>query len=237
MRWADRRRWRQAVEVDSADPDPGVVITERLRLVPITSALAADLWQVHGDAEVARWYGTGMPTFEQVQESADLMETSWRLHDVHKWLAYNEDGEVVGRGGLSRTPIDDDWGQLYAFLPDEPWVREPHRESAAPFLAHAHWLEIGWALRREFWGQGYAAEIGRAGLDFAFGVLAARAVVSCTVAHNTRSQMVMRRIGMREVGTIHSQGIVEGSDQERPDAPFVVSVMLRGDWDMLLAGG
>ncbi len=29
-------------------------------------------------------------------------------------------GEVVGRGGLSRTPIDDDWGQVYSYLPDEP---------------------------------------------------------------------------------------------------------------------
>jgi RimJ/RimL family protein N-acetyltransferase len=47
-------------------------------------------------------------------------------------------------------------------------------EVRRPFVAHANWLEIGWALRRQFWGRGYAAEIGRAGLAFAFGVLGRR---------------------------------------------------------------
>ena len=112
-------------------------------------------------------------------------------------MAYDRHtNEIVGRGGLSRTPIEPDWGQLYAFLPDESWVHEAHR-SKRPFKAHAHWLEIGWALRRKHWGQGYASEIGRAGLTYAFDVLAMRAVVSCTARHNLRSRAVMERIGMR----------------------------------------
>jgi hypothetical protein len=37
------------------------------------------------------------------------MADSWRFHRVN--------GVVVGRGGLSRTPVDDDWGQLYAHSP------------------------------------------------------------------------------------------------------------------------
>lgn len=46
------------------------------------------------------------------------MGDSWRFHGVHKWLAYDRvSSQVVGRGGLSRTPVDDDWGQLYAYLP------------------------------------------------------------------------------------------------------------------------
>jgi len=139
-------------------------------------------------------------------------------------------GEVVGRGGLSRTPVDDDWGQLYAFLPAEPWVRVPD-EAGRPFLAHANWLEIGWALRRRFWGQGYASEIGRAGLEFAFGALGAQAVVSCTVRHNARSRAVMERIGMRYAGEIRSRGFVEGMEGEQDDAPFAVCVLLREDWD------
>ncbi|WP_201762031.1 MULTISPECIES: hypothetical protein [unclassified Nonomuraea] len=55
------------------------------------------------------------------------MGESWRLHGVHKWIAYDRmSGEVVGRGGLSRTPVDDDWDQIYAFLPAEPWMRVPY---------------------------------------------------------------------------------------------------------------
>jgi RimJ/RimL family protein N-acetyltransferase len=185
---------------------------------------------VHDDDEVWRWYGDERPTREQVEQRAAFMGESWRLHGVHKWIAYDRvSGEVVGRGGLSRTPVDDDWGQIYAFLPAQPWVRDVH-EVRRPFPAHAHWLELGWALRREFRGRGYAAEIGRAGLAFAFDVLGARAVVSCTVRHNVRSRAVMERIGMRYAGEIRSRGLIDGVDGEQDGAPYAVCVLLRGAW-------
>jgi RimJ/RimL family protein N-acetyltransferase len=204
--------------------------TKRLRLEPLGPAKASDLWRVHHEDEVSRWYGAEKPSLEQAGQWAKHMGDSWRFHGVHKWIAYDRaTGEVVGRGGLSRTPVDDDWGQLYAFLPPEPWVRVAH-ENRSPFTAHANWLEIGWALRRQFWGSGYASEIGRAGLAYAFDVLGMQAVVSCTVRHNARSRAVMERIGMSYVGEIRSRGIVEGVEGEQDDAPYAVCVMLRADW-------
>lgn len=200
----------------------GSRLTPRLRLVPIGPANAADLWLVHNDDAVVPWYDGWRPSRREADDHARSIGASWRHHGVHKWIAYDrETGEVVGRGGLSRAPVDDDWGQLYAFLPDEPWVREPH-ESDRPFRAHAHWVEIGWALRRDYWGQGYASEIGSAGLTYAFEVLGVRAVVSCTARHNVRSRAVMERIGMRYAGEIRSQRTVEGEDGMRDDAPFSV---------------
>src|SRR4051794_23761939 len=178
----------------------GSQVTTRLRLEPVSLANAADLWQVHTDDQVWPWYGNEKPSRPQIEERARLMEDSWRCHGVHKWIAYDRlSGEVVGRGGLSRTPVDDDWVRLYAFLPDAPWVRAAH-ETHRPFVAHANWLELGWALRHEFWGRGYAAEIGRAGLAFAFDVLGVQAGVSCTIRHNVRSRAVMQRIGMHYAG-------------------------------------
>jgi RimJ/RimL family protein N-acetyltransferase len=205
--------------------------TMRLRLEPVGPANAPDLWLVHKDDKVWPWYGDGKPSLGQIEQRARFMGDSWRFHGVHKWIAHDRvSGEVVGRGGLSRTPLDDDWGQIYAFLPAEPWVRVAH-EVRRPFIAHANWLEIGWALRREFWGCGYASEIGRAGLAFAFDVLGVQAVVSCTARHNVRSRAVMERIGMRYAGEIRSRGVVEGVEGEQDDAPFAVCVVLRRDWD------
>ena len=205
--------------------------TTRLRLEPVGLANAGDLWRVHNDDEVSYWYANGKPTLEQTEQQARFMGDSWLFHGVHKWIAYDRvSGEVVGRGGLSRTPVDEDWGQICAFLPAEPWVRVAH-ENRRPFLAHANWLEIGWALRREFWRRGYASEIGRAGLAFAFDVLKVQAVVSCTVRHNVRSRAVMERIGMRYAGEIRSRGMVEGVDTEQDGAPFAVCLLLRRDWD------
>jgi RimJ/RimL family protein N-acetyltransferase len=217
---------------DSSLPRAGDCrFTRNLRLEPVCPANAADLWLVHSDDQVWPWYANHKPSLEQAQRWAKSMDDSWRLHGVHKWIAYDRvTGEVVGRGGLSRTPIDDDWGQIYAFLPAQPWVRAAYRVRR-PYIAHANWLEIGWALRREFRGRGYAAEIGRAGLAFAFAVLRAQAVVSCTVVHNTPSRAVMERIGMRYTGEISSRGMVEGIAAEQDDAPYAVCVLLRTDWD------
>jgi RimJ/RimL family protein N-acetyltransferase len=214
-----------------------VRFTMRLRLEPAGFANAADLWRVHSDDGVWPWYGSEKPSLEQAEQWAKLMGDSWRLHGVHKWIAYDRvSGEAVGRGGLSRTPVDDDWGQIYAFLPAEPWVRVAH-EIRRPFVAHANWVEIGWALRREVWGRGYASEIGRAGLAFAFNVLGVQAVVSCTARHNLRSRAVMERIGMRYAGEVRSRGMVEGVAGEQDDAPFAVCVLLRTDWDRFPASG
>jgi RimJ/RimL family protein N-acetyltransferase len=208
----------------------GSRFTRRLLLRPVGPANAADLWLVHSDDRVWPWYGSQKPGPGQARRQAEFMAESWRLHGVHKWIAYDRvSGEVVGRGGLSRTPRDDDWGQVYAFLPAQPWVRAAH-DARIPFTAHANWLELGWALRGGFWGRGYAAEIGRAGLEFAFGVLRAQAVVSCTVRHNARSRAVMERIGMRYAGEIRSRGMVQGAEQEQDDAPYAVCMLLRKDW-------
>lgn len=205
--------------------------TPRLRLEPVGPRNASDLWLVLGDDEVWPWYGAQKPNPAQVQERARSIGESWRSHGVDKWLAYDRvSGAVVGRGGLSRTPLDDDWGQVYAFLPAEPWVRAVY-DNRRPFEAHAHWLEIGWALRREFWGRGYAAEIGRAGLAFAFDVLGVQAVVSCTTRHNVRSRAVMERVGLRYAGEVRSRGVVEGVAGEQDDAPFSTYVLLREERD------
>jgi RimJ/RimL family protein N-acetyltransferase len=222
----DARRVRDSLFGSAGDSR----FTMRLRLEPIGPANAHDLWRVHGDDDVWPWYGDEKPSLEQAEQRAKFMGDSWRSHGVHKWIAYDRvSGEVVGRGGLSRTPVDDDWGQIYRFLPAESWVRAVH-EVRRPFSAHADWLEIGWALRRKFWGHGYASEIGRAGLAFAFDVLGVRAVVSCAVRHNVRSRAVMERLGMRYAGEIRSRGMIEGVEGERDDAPYAVCVLLRRDY-------
>ena len=199
----------------------------RLLLVPIGPENADDFWLVHNDEAVVPWYDGWRPSRGEAENRAREIAEAWRLHDVHKWIAYDrQTGVPVGRGGLSRTPVDDDWGQLYPFLPNRPWVREAYA-SQRPFRAHAHWLEIGWALRREYWGQGYASEIGAAGLSYAFDTLGMRAVVSCTLRHNTRSRAVMQRISLRYAGEIYSRGTVEGEDEIRENAPFSTYVILR----------
>lgn len=204
-------------------------MTEHLRLEAVSSAHADELHIVLSDPEVWPWYAERCPSRAEVASLAASMEESWRLHGVHKWLAYERTtGELVGRGGLSRTPVDNDWAQVYRFLPPGAWSSAAYAVTQ-PYLAHANWLELGWALRSRHWGKGYAAEIGCAGVEFAFNQLDVRAVVSCTVRHNARSRAVMQRIGMQYAGEVCSRGLVEGSSREQDDAPFATCVLLRDD--------
>lgn len=57
-------------------------------------------------------------------------------------------------------------------------------------------VEIGWRLAREHWGKGYASEAARASLAFGFDQLKLDEIVALTVPANSRSQAVMKRIGM-----------------------------------------
>ena len=57
--------------------------------------------------------------------------------------------------------------------------------------------EVGWRLREDAWGHGYAREAASASLDYAFDRLDAGQVVAITFAGNTSSWGLMERLGMR----------------------------------------
>ena len=57
-------------------------------------------------------------------------------------------------------------------------------------------IEIGWRLRADAWGHGYAREAAQASLDWGFANLTADRIVAITVAANTRSWGLMERLGM-----------------------------------------
>lgn len=66
---------------------------------------------------------------------------------------------------------------------------------AAPFVTGPT-VEIGWRLRRDAWGRGYAQEAARAACDVAFGSAGLGEIVSFTATTNLRSIRVMEGIGM-----------------------------------------
>ena len=57
-------------------------------------------------------------------------------------------------------------------------------------------LEVGWRLREDAWGQGYAKEAAIASLDYAFTRLGADRVVALTFVPNEASWGLMERLGM-----------------------------------------
>ena len=60
-------------------------------------------------------------------------------------------------------------------------------------------VEIGWRIRRDAWGNGYATEATRAVLALGFEQIGLTEVLSFTAVINHRSRAVMERLGMRRV--------------------------------------
>jgi len=190
--------------------------TERLRLEPVTGPNGvlpgheADLVSLHADPWVAEWYAGAWSPEEATQRTADF-QAGWERDSVSKWIAYERaGGALAGRGGLSRMAVGTPVTAAVTELVGTAWAVDR--------------LELGWALAASARGHGFASEIGRAGLEFAFETLAAQAVVAYTERHNTASRAVMERLGMSYAGEITAEGLVEGSDQVQPGAPFALYV-------------
>ena len=57
-------------------------------------------------------------------------------------------------------------------------------------------VEVGWRLKRDFWGNGYATEAAEAAVEFGFSGAGLNDIVSFTIPANTKSTAVMNRLGM-----------------------------------------
>ena len=168
------------------------VLTHRLVLTPIGLEDVDELWSLYDDPRVAHW--TGPWTSDGVEAWARDMAARWDRDRVGKWLAHGRaDGALVGRGGLSRTVLG---GETV--------------------------LEVGWVVRDALTGRGYATEIGRAALEWAATFFPGLPVVAFTEVHNRASLAVMRRLGLRESGVIHREGLVAGRAGLHPQAPFAL---------------
>ena len=71
-------------------------------------------------------------------------------------------------------------------------------------------IEIGWRLRKEYWGNGYATEGAMRCLEYGFEVLGFEQVYSFTTVSNTKSERIMKKIGLAKLGEFAHSGIEQG---------------------------
>ena len=87
--------------------------------------------------------------------------------------------------------------------------------------------EMGYAIAREHWGNGYATETVRAVVDWAFETLCLAKIHAVAIVDNKRSWRVMERIGMTKEGVLRSE--VPGSESgQRHDMAYYG--ILREEW-------
>jgi RimJ/RimL family protein N-acetyltransferase len=144
-----------------------------------TERLILRTWDLADRAEYARHLNTPAVTrhLGGVQSEEDLAAAFERLDRCQResghsfWVVERKsDGALLGFCGLK-----------VADVPGTP----PHGE-----------IEIGWRLREDAWGQGYAKEAAEAALEWAWANLGAERVVAFTIPSNQQSRRLMERLGM-----------------------------------------
>lgn len=159
--------------------------TERLTLRVMTEDDVDDVHAFQSDPEVVRYQLYEPRSREEVAEKSVDWRAATRLEKVDDYLQpamQLHDGRVIGLIYFKLTSVDDLTG------------------------------EIGWAMHKDFHGQGYAYEAASAMLDVAFGPLGLHRVYAELDPRNTASIRLCERLGMRS------------------EAYFVEHMMFKGDW-------
>ncbi len=160
-------------------PEP-VIETERLILRRWTYADRDAFRLMVGDADVMAHLHDLVPMSDaQADES---LAATIRRYDVGfgDWaLELRSTGEIIGESGL--TPVDAGGDER---------------------IGGQGQVEIGWLLRPQHWGQGYAFEAASAVKRYAFDSLDMPKLVAFVRPDNERSQHLARKLGMHETGHI-----------------------------------
>jgi len=144
-----------------------ILETLRLRLREFVAGDADPLAQVLSDPETMRYYPAPYDR-TGVEEWIARCQQRYRDDGVALWaMELKSSGELIGDCGIIRQEVE---GERF--------------------------FEIGYHLRRDLWGQGFATEAALACRDWAFAHLNIDRVISLIRPDNLRSRRVAERNGM-----------------------------------------
>jgi RimJ/RimL family protein N-acetyltransferase len=156
-----------------------ILTTPRLRLEPMTDAHFDGLYAMNSDPEVMR-YITGKPdTPDDTRAMIERVKDRWALYGFSWWTFFEiETGEIIGAGCVQHLGRD---------------PANPH--------------ELGWRLRQDKWGKGFASEAARRMASFAFDTVGAPLVCAVCNPANRASSQVMEKLGMSYQGEAEWYGM------------------------------
>jgi ribosomal-protein-alanine N-acetyltransferase len=166
--------------------------TERLAFRPFTADDLPLVVELHSDPEVQRYMG-GMWSDEEMRATLDRFLRHQATYGMSKWAIFLHDGTFVGRAGVAPFPPLGGKG----FGGDR---------------------ELGYSLKRRFWGAGLATEAARAAADWFFDHTDEAVLIGFTEPGNAASQQVLRKVGMTPIG-LHDLGFDEPSAVFRMTRP------------------
>ena len=175
-----------------------VLETDRLILRRFIDAEFDRIVELDSDPEVTFFITGGVPEFDRP------MLTEW-LAQYDRWPGYGTFAAIERSSG--------DFVGWFHLRPEDGTQDEP---------------ELGYRLRRDAWGKGYATEAATALVDRAFTELGASRVWAVAMAVNTASRRVMEKAGLRFVRLFHGEWPYRIPGDEHGDVEYAIT---RGQWE------
>ncbi|WP_426348587.1 GNAT family N-acetyltransferase [Alloiococcus sp. CFN-8] len=163
-------------------------------------------------------------------ETPRLIFRDWKKQDLYEFQIMNRDPEVMKyypallseeetKAFYNRiiTEFTDYGYGLYAVeaKDDNSFIGIIGFHRATFEASFTPCIEIGWRLKYEAWGKGYATEGAKACLKYGFDKLGFNKVYSFTSNINIPSQNVMKKIGMVKVMEFEHPKVPEGNALRR----------------------
>jgi [ribosomal protein S5]-alanine N-acetyltransferase len=161
----------------------GEIILETPRLI-LTMWDRSDvelILQLHSTMATTRYLSGGAPwTLEKAEQRLKSWFDEQARDGATKYkMLRRDDGKFIGRAGFSRFDQEKDRGEF----------------------------ELGYSIREDAWGNGYATEIAGALADWFFKRGFADHFIAFTHPENTASQRVLRKIGMQYRAPVVIDGV------------------------------
>jgi ribosomal-protein-alanine N-acetyltransferase len=162
---------------------PPTIESERLMLRPLTMSDDQAVYAYASDPQVSKY--VTFETAKSIEDSRVFLETSLKN--------YSE-----GKDPLNFAVILKSENKLIGSVGYLHWSNVDKR------------IEIGYALSRPYWNQGYVTEAAKLLIDYCFtNTDIIRIEARCRAEHNA-SARVMEKAGMKYEGLLHKQSFIKG---------------------------
>lgn len=160
-----------------------IIETERLLLRQMKMQDSNDLFAIWSDPEVARYMNISPLTeVAQAQEMIEKLTSLAKEQKAIRWsIILRENNQLIGTGGFNT------------------WVKE-----------EAYRGEIGYDLRRQYWGRGIMTEALHALLSFGFKSMGLNRIEALVVPDNVASFRLLQKLGFCEEGLLREYQFSKG---------------------------
>lgn len=161
-----------------------LITTDRLILREILPTDIEGFFDMDTDPEVHTYLGNNpVTTKEQIVAAIAFIRQQYVDHGIGRWAIIDKNThDFIGWAGLK-------------------WVTELTNN-------HKNYYDLGYRLRKKYWGKGIATEAARASLTYAFTTLNADVVFAMADCANIGSNTILQKIGLQLVETFYDDGVL-----------------------------